>query len=233
MNNKIKLINLILVIVIFAVACGGDPGESYVKSGNYNKALAVYNEKISDEYASSDLVKLHCYKAVAYAKVPNARAAWGTWKVARAINYKIRNDNKEKKELNKLLASAAREIKKTLAIASSRSSAQRSAAFEKQKPDIYKRARKLEARGANLAALRKYSAISDYADSARRIKRLRAKLNIKVNSLWQQGFALYSAESYSRAIRVFDQILAINPRHNNARIYKQKAKSKLKALKKF
>ncbi len=233
MRLKLKLIFLSLMISIVFIACGGDPGASYVKKGQYNKALAVYDQKISEEYANSDLVKLYLYKASTFAKIPNARGAWGNWKAARSVNARISRNNKNKQELNKLIAKTHKEIKSTLALAAQKNRANRNAAFAKQKPKIYKNARRLEARGNNLAALRHYSAIPDYADSRARIGRLRAKLRVRVNSLWQQGFALYSAESYSRAIRIFSQILAINPAHKNASIYKGKAQAKLKALKKF
>jgi len=222
--------------IIFALAfsaCSGDPGSSYIKNGEYQKAVQKYDEAISDEYASSSLIPLTLKKAIALAKIPNATAAWAEWKRAQFLNSRILQNNSKKQNYNTQIAEAAKTIKNELD-ASGREASQRMAAqYEKQKPQIYQRAVQLQEQGNDAAAVAEFRKIPTYRDSSARIDTLNQKLKITVDRMWQQGFSLFSAESYSRAIRIFDEILAIDPTHKNAQIYKQKSHDKLKALRRF
>ena len=230
-RNLITTMSLIFALAF--VACSSDPGSSYIKNGEYLKAVQKYDEAISDEYASSGIIPLTLKKAIALAKIPNATAAWAEWKRAQYLNSKISQKNSKKKAYNEQIAEAAKTIKNELDIAAREAGQRTAAAYEKQKPQIYQRAVQLQEQGNDAAAIGEFRKIPNYRDTNARIEALNQKLKVAVERMWQQGFSLFSAESYSRAIRIFDEILAIDPAHKNAQVYKQKSQEKLKALRRF
>jgi hypothetical protein len=229
-----KIIGTLLILsVIFTVGCGGDPGASYMKDKNYTKAAVAYTNAISDDIAKSDVINFYLNRAISYAKVGKIGAAWGSWKMANVLNSQILASNSGKKEINTKIASAASEIKSEARNAQANRQRQLAAQYEKQKPQIYQSGVKLQAARNYAGALNEFNKIPTYRDAPARIKFLQTQVAAYVNRLWQQGFGLFSAQSYARAIRVFDQILAINPAHNDARVYKKRAEAQLKALRRF
>jgi tetratricopeptide (TPR) repeat protein len=226
-----KLIVSIIALLSF-IACS-DPGESYLKKGDYQTAIKKYNEAISSEYAGSSIIQLELKQAVAYSKIPDVNGAWSALKRASYIYRRINDNNSKKRELGTEITRTSEIIKAELAAAGRQNTERQAIEIEKQKPQIYQRGVQFQVQGQDLAALNEFRKIPNYRDTNVRVTQISAKLKSTIDRLWQQGFAFFTAENYSRAIRVFDDVLAIDPSHSNARTYKARAEEKLKTLNRF
>ena len=228
-----KIVYLLVILVLITFYGCGDPGQSYIDDGEYQKAANAYRIAISDDFAKTDIIKNYCGLAISYSKMGNAGRAWGAWTMAKNLLNQIQRKNSNRREVAKIVGVTAKTVKFNLANYQQNRNERLRAQYEKIKPKIYKNAMTLYSRKLWIASLREFNKIPKYKNSAGMIRVLRGKVKGIINRLWQQGFALFSEDSYARAIRVFDQILAVEPSHRNAKIYRAKAKAKLKRLQQF
>lgn len=70
----------------------------------------------------------------------------------------------------------------------------------------------------------------DNAEALEYLKQCRTHLNLQAEEHFSRGLKYYIDEDYSSAIKEWEKVLAINPRHQAALKYKQRALQKLKAL---
>jgi len=53
----------------------------------------------------------------------------------------------------------------------------------------------------------------------------------EIDALYKKGVSLFTAEKYDDALKVFNQVLALDPNHKGAKDYKKRTEARLKALK--
>jgi len=70
----------------------------------------------------------------------------------------------------------------------------------------------------------------DNAEALEYLKQCRTRLNLQAEEHFSRGLKYYIDEDYSSAIKEWEKALAINPHHQAALKYKQRALQKLKAL---
>ena len=101
--------------------------------------------------------------------------------------------------------------------------------------DLYRRAKVKYNQGDMFAAFDLFNEVNErergYRDSERYLGVLNERLGRNIPQYYEKGVSYYDNERFSEAIVEFNRILKINPNHQKAREYRERALAKLEIKK--
>jgi tetratricopeptide (TPR) repeat protein len=192
--------------------------EDFYEDKDYKKSLLYYDRAIAQQIASSpEIVNSHLKVAYIQGLFRNFRDAHRTLDDLTYVTRKIENEEQRKKVMSQI-----KETRRKIRRLASRAKRRRNTAYVQK---IYSQGVARYRKGDVVSAYKLFKKIQD--ENYKNTEKYYEELEDKV---FQEGFQFYAADQYKEAVEKFILVLEIDPRHKEAKYYKDKAERKLQVL---
>lgn len=218
----------------FLVSCSGrstayletySQAETLYKQKKYSDSLNKYNIVIAQEITGTPEV-FDSYLKISYAYAFNKKFR-DSYRTLNELKFLVKRvpDANERRSMNNKINLAKKDIMKL----ETRSAGKAMAKVE----DAYNKAVSEYEKGNTQTAYKMFKKISGYKDAQDYLDEMDEKIEKIAENYFQEGFKLYADNKLKESIKKFDAALNLNPDHQNALDYKEKAEKKLEVLEKI
>lgn len=235
---NMKKISVLILLACFSLGCqlsksdyssqyivSYDQAEKLYEQKKYKESLELYNLTIVQAvYGIPEVFDSHLKMAQLHAFNKNFSESR---RILKTLRFSVKKfaDAEQKKSATLKISKVEAEIAKL--------ESKKTAQYNRNYEDAYNQGIKEFEKKNYIAAYQILKRIPRYKDTQDYLSELEEHLEKANEDLFQQGFKLYAENRFKDAINIFNKVLSVNPEHENALDYREKAQKKLEVLEKI